>query len=186
MDIVDKGVVLKKNKSKLKAENSRKFNSQELQEGKDKKTRAKVGWFSRLGKIAVIIFGGFLAVFTFMSTRGGLELSYYQKYDQLISEEEPFVLIIYDSKSSFSQSKESLVSGLAADLREKIAVLQVEYDFNDDKTDIFIDKYQVETLPVIIVCDNKGNSLARFSWPWSEALIYSEVDKALVKYGSSK
>ena len=59
---------MKKNKSKLKAENSRKFNSQELQEGKDKKTRAKGGWFSRLWKIAVIIFVVFLAVFTFMST----------------------------------------------------------------------------------------------------------------------
>ena len=183
MDIVDKGVVLKKkqvNKKTEKPENKGRNKEAKLNK---KENDPKGRLFKRIIKIAVVLLIVFLSVFTFISTRGGSKASIFQQFDQLVNKEKPFAIVIYDTYSPLGKSKLDNINKVTDKLKEKIPVLIIEYKEDDEKSHFFIDKYDVETLPAIILLNSKGEKVVRFFWPFSTLEILRKAEEVLVKEG---
>lgn len=148
-----------------------------------KKNDPKGRLFKRIIKIAVVLFIVVLSVFTFVSTRSNNEASIFQQFDQLVNKEKPFAIVVYDTYSPLGKSKADNVNKIADELKEEIPVLIIEYKEDDEKSHFFIDKYEVETLPAIILLNGKGEKVVRFSWPFSASEIVRKVEEVLVKEG---
>lgn len=176
MDIVDKGVVLDRKDINKKVNNKNRKGNQD----KNKKRKPS----RRLFVVIVLALVGFALLFTFISTRNNSGISVYERYDNLINEEEPFVVVIYDSYSPFGAGIVDELSDFVSELEVDISVLMVLYDIEDEKNHIFTDRYDVEALPVAILCNSKGEALSQFTWPFSLSEIQGEIKKAEVGEGN--
>lgn len=180
MDIVDKGVVLKKKKVNKKNENNYKSTEAKLNKN-EKSSNNKL--FKKIIKIVIIFSIVLLSIFNIMSTRKWNDVKIYQQFDQMVNKAEPFAIVLYDTYSPLSKSKADNIDEIYAALKRKLSVLMIEYKENDKKSHFFIDKYEVETLPAIILLKANGEKVVRFSWPFSASEIAVKAGEVLIKKG---
>jgi hypothetical protein len=161
----------RKIKSKKEDENSVKSN-------KDiKNTKSRLGFYL---KIVVFIILGFFLYFAVVSTSDSGKDSVFQRLDILKQEKVPYLVVIRENFSPVSVENKKNIENIIKMADDSITVFDISYNPKDmsKESKYFLDKFNVESLPVIILCDEKGELINTYYLPLNEKQILGSVEKA--------
>lgn len=163
--------IKKKIKSKKEDENSLKSNKN------IKNTKSRLSFYFKI--IVFIILGVFL-YFAVVSTSNSNEDSVFQRLDILKQEKVPYLIVIRDDFSPVSVENKKIIENIIKTADDSITVFDISYDPKDmsKESKYFLDKFNVESLPVIILCDEKGELINSYYLPLNEKQILGSVEKA--------
>lgn len=163
----------KKNKAKSKKEdeNSVKTNKN------IKSSKSKLGFYI---KIVIFILLGVFLYFAVISTSNSDNDSVFQKLDILKQNKAPYLVVIRDEFSTVSEENKKVIENIIKKADDSVTVFDISYDPKNmtKESKYFIDKFDVESLPVIILCDEKGELINSYYLPLSEKQILGSVEKA--------
>lgn len=168
-----KGVILIKNINLSKKQNNSKF--EEKKPKKPKKVR--VSFFFKLLGIIIL---GFFIYFAIKSTNDNASYSVFERLDSLKQEEQPYLVVIRDDFSQVTKDNKKVINSIVKDGKESMMVFDIDYDPKSITKDskYFIDKYDIESLPVVILCDGNGELIKTYYLPFNDKQIIKDVKRA--------
>lgn len=180
MSNIRKSEIIKNNQS---INIKRKIKSKKEEEGSIKNNKSIKVSKSKLGfylKIVVFIFLGVFLYFAVVSTSNSNKDSVFQRLDILKQEKVPYLVVIRDDFSPVTKENKKIIENIIKMADDRISVFDISYDLKDmsKESKYFIDKFNVESLPVIILCDEKGELINSYYLPLNEKQILGSVEKA--------
>ncbi len=142
-----------------------------------KSTKSKLSFYFKI--VIFIILGAFLyfAVASMSSTNKG---SVFQRLDILKQNKVPYLVVIRDDFSPVSDENKKLIDNIIKKTDESLTVFDISYNPKEisKESRYFIDKFDIESLPVVILCDEKGDLINSYYLPLNEKQILGSVEKA--------
>lgn len=161
----------KKIKKNIEVKSSEKANKA------NRSKKSKLGFYF---KIAIFIILGFFLFFAVASMSSTNKDSVFQRLDVLKHQKVPYLVVIRDDFSPISNENKKLIENIIKEADELITVFDINYNPKDlsKESKYFLDKFDVESLPVVILCDEKGELINSYYLPLSEKQILGSVEKA--------
>ena len=163
-----------KNKRKL----LKKQNDRSLEEKRsDKPNKSRAGFFLKL--IGIFLLGTFI-YFAVVITSNNDEGSVFERLDILKQEGQPYLVVLRDDFSPVGNESKKAIDNIIKKADDSIKVFDISYNPEEisKESKYFIDKFDVESLPVIILCDEKGDLINSYYLPFDEEQILGNVEKA--------
>lgn len=159
---------IKKNKKNIEVKNGSKSN---------KSKESKLGFYI---KIVIFIMLGFFIYFAVISTSSTYRSSVFRRLDILRQKKVPYLVVIRDDFSPISDENKKLIDSIIKEADEHVTVFDITYNPKNlsKESKYFLDKFDIESLPVVILCDEKGDLIKSYYLPLSEKQILGSVEKA--------
>lgn len=146
----------------------------------EKTNKSKKSKFGFYFKIVIFIF---LAVFLYLavaSTSNSYKGSIFQRLDVLKQNKVPYLLVIRDDFSTVSDENKKLIENIIKKADDIVTVFDITYNPRDisKESKYFLDKFDIESLPVVILSDEKGDLINTYYIPFNEKQILESVEKA--------
>ncbi|MDD2371862.1 MAG: hypothetical protein PHQ32_07680 [Firmicutes bacterium] len=164
---------MEENRKRIKKKNDSKIEGK----GEYKPKKSKVSFFFRLfGFILVALF----IYFAVKSTSGDSSYSVFERLDNLKQDKLPYLVVIRDDFSQVTNDNKNDLNNIVKDANDSMMVFNITYrqDANSKESEYFIDKYNIESLPVVILCDGNGDLIKCFYVPYDTVGINSYVKSA--------
>ncbi len=160
----------KKTNKKIEDKNVDKTNTSK------KSKKSKLGFYS---KILIFILLGVFLYFAVMSTSNTYKGSVFQRLDILKQDKKPFLVVMRDDFSPVSDENKKLIDNIIKKADQSMMVFDISYNPKDvsKESKYFIDKFNIESLPVLILCDEKGDLINSYYIPLNEKQILGSLDK---------
>lgn len=131
-------------------------------------------------KIAAFFLLGVFFYFAFISTSNSDKDSVFQRLDILKQQKVPYLVVMRDDFSPVSEENKNIIENIVKMADDSLTVFDIYYDPNNvsKESEYFIDKFDIESLPVIILCDEKGEMINSYYLPFDEKQILGSVEKA--------
>ena len=173
----------KKIKDNQKMNNKRKINSKKEDENSinaNKKTKDSKRRLSFYFKTVVFILLGIFLYFAVVSTSSSDNDSVFQSIDNLKQIKAPYLVVIRDDFSPVSEENRKIIDNLIKKVGYSVTVFDISYDPKEmtKESKYFLDKFDIESLPVIILCDEKGELINSYYLPFNEKQILGSVEMA--------
>lgn len=164
---------MEKNRKLRKRQNDSKL------EGKREKKpkKSKVSFFFKLFGFILI---GLFIYFAVKSTSGNNSYSVFERLDNLKQNKQPYLVVIRDNFSQVTSDNKVDFNNIVKDANNSMTVFDITYKQgeNSKESEYFIDKYNIESLPVVILCDGNGDLINAFYVPLDTKGIISYVKRA--------
>lgn len=177
MSLNKKDIEIKKaNKIKKRKKNIEVKNSEKANKANSYK-KSKLGFYF---KIAIFIILGFFLFFAVASMSSTYKGSVFQRLDILKQQKVPYLVVIRDDFSPVSNENKKLIENIIKEADKLITVFDINYNPKDisKESKYFLDKFDIESLPVVILCDEKGDLINSYYLPISEKQILGSIEKA--------
>lgn len=173
----------KKIKDKQNIDSKKKIKSKKEDETHIKTNKTSKTSKSRFGlymKIFVFIILGVFLYFAVVSTSNSYKGSVFQKLDILKKEKLPYLVVIRDDFSAVSNENKKTIDNIIKIAGESMIVFDIFYNPKNmtKESKYFIDKFDIESLPVIILCNEKGELINSYYLPLDDKQILGSVEKA--------
>lgn len=173
----------KKITDKQNIDNKKKIKSKKEDETAIKTNKASKSKKSRFGfyiKIFIFIILGVFLYFAVVSTSNSYKGSVFQRLDILKQKKLPYLVVIRDDFSAVSDENKKTIDNIIKNAEESMTIFDISYNPKDmtKESKYFIDKFDIESLPVIILCDEKGELINSYYLPLNEKQILGSVEKA--------
>jgi len=164
---------LKKNRKLFKKQNDSKL----TEKPKKKPKKSKVSFFFKLFGFILI---GLFIYFAVKSTSDNISYSVFESLDNLKQDKLPYLVIIRDDFSQASSDNNKNLNNIVKDTKDSMMVFNITYSQKDNsnESEYFIDKYNIESLPVVILCDGNGDLINSFYIPFDTKVIINNVKTA--------
>lgn len=168
-----KGVILRKNRKLTEKQNNSNIDGKNT----DKTKKSKVRFFLKL--LGFVVLGVFI-YFAVKSTSNTLSYSVFEKLDNLKQDKQPYLVIIGEDFSQVAKDNLKVIKKISKDGKKSMTVFDIDYDPMSISKDseYFIDKYAIESLPVVILCDGNNDLIKAYYLPFDYNLIMGDVNRA--------
>jgi hypothetical protein len=173
----------RKIKEKQNIDNKKKIKSKKEDETSIKTNKTSKIGKSRFGlymKIFVFLILGVFLYFAVVSTSNSYKGSVFQRLDILKQKKLPYLVVIRDDFSAVSDENKKTIDNIIKVAEDSLTVFEISYNPKNmtKESKYFIDKFDIESLPVIILCDEKGELINSYYLPLNDKQILGSVEKA--------
>jgi hypothetical protein len=173
----------RKIKEKQNIDNKKKIKSKKEDETSIKTNKTSKTGKSRFGlymKIFVFLILGVFLYFAVVSTSNSYKGSVFQRLDILKQKKLPYLVVIRDDFSAVSDENKKTIDNIIKVAEDSLTVFEISYNPKNmtKESKYFIDKFDIESLPVIILCDEKGELINSYYLPLNDKQILGSVEKA--------
>lgn len=143
----------------------------------NKTKKSKLGFYF---KVVIFIVLGVFLYFAVASTSNSYKGSVFQRIDILKQNKVPYLVVIRDDFSPVSTENKKNIDSIIKKAGESVTVFDIAYNPKDvsKESKYFLDKFEIENLPVVILCDEKGDLIKSYYLPLNEKQIIGSVEKA--------
>jgi hypothetical protein len=171
---------LKKKYSETKIEKKTKNIEVKKSEKTNKTNKSKMSKIGFYFKITIFIVLGVFLYFAVASTSNSYKGSVFQRLDILKQNKDPYLVVIRDDFSPVSTENKKDIDSIIKKAGESVTVFDISYNPKDisKESKYFLDKFDIESLPVVILCDERGDLINSYYLPLNEKQIIGSVEKA--------